>query len=98
MLSLMRPDVRRRPPTLRRRDETPKSDEQLSCQRHDQKEFAFRYARAREAMYDRWADEIKLISDSRKWLLSKLVPQKYGDRIETTVTGQSSVTLLRARA
>lgn len=29
----------------------------------------------------------KLRVDSRKWLLSKLAPKKYGDKIETTVEG-----------
>lgn len=73
------------------------------------------YAKAREAMYDRWGDEILEISDdgtndwvererpdgstyeavngehiqrsrlrvdARKWLLSKLLPKKYGEKIE----------------
>jgi hypothetical protein len=75
--------------------------------------FAPRYARARELLYERWADEIIAIAedgrndwverrrtngavdlmlnrehvdrsrlriDSRKWLLAKLLPRKYGDK------------------
>ncbi len=72
--------------------------------------LAERYARAREAQFDAWADEILEISDdgsndtyeddgrtltnqdvvqrsrlrvdSRKWLLSKLKPERYGDKKE----------------
>ena len=81
-------------------------------------DFETRYARAREELYEHWANEITEISDdgsndwmeietksgrmvnvidhdhiarsrlrveSRKWLLSKLVPHQYGDRV--TVNG-----------
>ena len=30
----------------------------------------------------------RLQVDSRKWMLSKMLPKKYGDKIETTVQGQ----------
>jgi hypothetical protein len=62
--------------------------------------FAERYARARQRQYQRWAEEILEISDdvtldpndrrvrvdSRKWLLSKLLPKQYGDKIEVNAT------------
>ena len=74
-------------------------------------EFAERYARARREGLDAIADETMEIADSldedpnsrrvrvdaRKWLLSKLRPDKYGDRV--TLAGddkaplQASVTL-----
>lgn len=80
-------------------------------------EFADRYARAREALMDYWADQITAIADdgerdillrkredgseyefidhehinrsrlrvdTRKWLMSKLSPKKYGDKVEHT--------------
>jgi transposase len=30
---------------------------------------------------------LRLLSDNRKWLLSKLVPKKYGDKLQTEVSG-----------
>jgi hypothetical protein len=58
------------------------------------------YTRAREQQQQRWAEEILEISDdvaldpndrrirvdSRKWLLSKLLPKQYGDKIEVNAT------------
>lgn len=55
-----------------------------------------RYARAKEAQHELMAQEILSIADdreedansrrvrvdSRKWLLSKLMPKKYGDRLD----------------
>jgi hypothetical protein len=32
-------------------------------------------------------DRARLMVDSRKWLLSKLAPKKYGDRTQTEITG-----------
>ena len=56
--------------------------------------FRHKYARAKEQMLEREADNILAIADSdddpnsrrvrvdtRKWLLSKLIPKKYGDKI-----------------
>ena len=40
----------------------------------------------------------KLRIDARKWLLSKLVPKKYGDRIETTVKGDAEQPLVISRS
>jgi hypothetical protein len=36
----------------------------------------------------------RLQVDTRKWLLSKLAPQKYGDKLDLGVTGDMSVTIL----
>ena len=74
--------------------------------------FAQRYANAREAQAEVWADELVDISDppsgnetddsvavnrarlrvdTRKWVASKLLPHRYGDRIEHAHTGSVSV-------
>ncbi len=85
---------------------------------HDD-ELSGRYARARDAQIDAWADEVlevaddsgfdaqivdgkavvdseaiqraKLRVDSRKWMLSKLKPERYGDKV--TVDNQHSGTV-----
>lgn len=64
--------------------------------------FRDHYARAKEIQLDHMAEEIISIADSadkedhqvarlrvdtRKWLLSKLVPKKYGDRVEQFISG-----------
>ena len=87
-------------------------------------EFVTRYAQARDALLDAYADQIILISDdgttdyitktgrngheyeavdqehiqrsrlrvdSRKWILSKLRPDQYGDRVETVASGAVAV-------
>ena len=68
----------------------------------DDETFRDRYARAKEIQLESLADEITTIADSadtedhqvarlridsRKWLLSKLVPKKYGDRVEQFISG-----------
>ncbi len=86
-----------------------------------------KYARAKEAQMERFADEIIEISDdtskdthvtvyedgnertspntewisrsrlrvdSRKWLMSKLAPKKYGDKLEAEVKGGITVTIV----
>lgn len=66
---------------------------------------AQRYARAREVRNDRLAEETlriadnckdpqkaKLQVDTRKWLLSKLAPKKYGDR--TVIAGDPDAPLV----
>ncbi len=65
----------------------------------DQAAFSEQYARARELQTETWANEIndiadaatpedfqvaKLRVDTRKWLLSKLAPKKYGDKLDVT--------------
>lgn len=36
-------------------------------------------------------DHRKLRIDSRKWLLSKLAPKKYGDRVDMTLAGEVAI-------
>lgn len=86
----------------------------------DDAELAERYARARDDLIERIADEILSISDqdvpltaegkkdwaavqkqrlqvdSRKWLLSKLAPKKYGDRIEIAGDAESPLQIEHA--
>lgn len=66
---------------------------------HD--EFSKQYARAKEVGAEKMADEImaiadqegtdvqrdKLRVDTRKWLLAKLQPKKYGDKTQTEISG-----------
>jgi terminase small subunit-like protein len=91
----------------------------------DNKEFAERYARAREVQQDllgeeiieiaddsardtkvvahgdsetevadnEWINRSRLRVDTRKWLMSKLSPKKYGDRVQTEHSGEISVSL-----
>jgi hypothetical protein len=61
----------------------------------DRDGFAARYGKARALLVERWADEIIEIADdvqlepndrrvkidTRKWLMSKLAPRRYGDRL-----------------
>jgi len=79
--------------------------------------FADTYAHAREAGYERWAEEIidigdanytapdgtvdngavqqaRLRSDNRKWLLAKLLPKRFGDRVTAEVVGDANAPLL----
>ena len=64
--------------------------------------FRDRYAHAKEIQLESMADEILTIADSassedynvarlqvdsRKWLLSKLVPKKYGEKVEQYISG-----------
>ena len=62
---------------------------------HDLEGFAALYAQARKSQVEAWADDLVAISeerdtepndrrvriDTKRWLMSKLVPKKYGDRI-----------------
>lgn len=72
----------------------------------DKPEFATKYARARELMADHYFDEMQEIADSAtaetvqmaklrletmRWRVSKLLPKKYGDKIETEHTGTVTV-------
>lgn len=87
----------------------------------DDKKLFDDYARARESMIDKIADEImeiadvpvptlpsgatdsgavmkqKLQIDTRKWILSKLAPRKYGDKVEVDHTGSVQVTSITRR-
>ena len=72
----------------------------------DRNGFRDKYARAREAQIEQYADEIvdladavagatesavvqaaKLRIDTRKWVASKLLPTKYGDRVDLKYGG-----------
>jgi Bacteriophage Sf6, terminase small subunit-like len=62
---------------------------------HNLEGFAALYAQARQSQVEAWADELVAISqerdsepndrrvriDTKRWLMSKLVPKKFGDRI-----------------
>ncbi len=63
--------------------------------------LAKQYARAREVQAEFYADEIIRIADStqdavkgrlqvdaRKWIASKLLPKKYGERVDLTSAGE----------
>jgi len=71
--------------------------------------FALRYARARQALAEYWANEIvdiadsvrrgataediqaaRLAIDSRKWIVAKLLPRSYGDRVEQILSVEAS--------
>jgi hypothetical protein len=75
--------------------------------------LAERYARARQRQYEGWAEDLLEISDdpsrgdaqerrlqvdTRKWLLSKLLPKQYGDKIDvnTTVTLRAPIEMTDA--
>jgi hypothetical protein len=66
----------------------------------DHEGFAAQYARAREAQAEHYAEEIVQIADTegdsakarnridaRKWTASKLLPKRYGDRVELEHSG-----------
>lgn len=69
-------------------------------------EFSNQYARAREMQAETMADEMQNIADdataenvqvarlridTRKWAASKLLPKKYGDKIQNEVSGAVSL-------
>lgn len=68
--------------------------------------FRDQYALAREALMEHWSEEIVDIADSadamnynpkrlqvdtRKWLMSKLAPKKYGDTANINVSGEITI-------
>lgn len=72
----------------------------------DRDGFSAQYARAREAQIEALSEDIleiaddktgdpqrdRLRVDSRKWLMSKIAPKKYGDRVEQVHSGSLEVT------
>lgn len=65
--------------------------------------LADRYARARDSQIARWADDIidtsakatpetanalRLVVDSKKWLIARLRPAQYGDKVDVTSAGK----------
>ena len=70
--------------------------------------WADRYARARQCQMERLADDmialadtadgknahaIRVMVDTRKWLMSKLMPKTYGDKVDLGITGDVNVTV-----
>jgi hypothetical protein len=76
--------------------------------RDDRDGFAARYEAARRLQVDAWADEIVLLAnredldahdkrvriDTLKWLCSKLVPRRYGDRLLIAGEAESPLQVL----
>lgn len=75
----------------------------------DHNGFAAKYAHAREAQMEAFSDQIteiventnrddvqvaRLQVDARKWLMSKLAPKKYGDKLDVKTDGQLVVRVL----
>jgi transposase len=72
----------------------------------DRNGFAAQYARAREAQVEAMGEDLieiadnntgdpqrdRLRVDARKWLMSKVAPKKYGDKVETVHSGSVEVT------
>jgi len=69
----------------------------------DRHNLAERYARARDSQIARWADDIidtsakatpetanalRLVVDSKKWLIARLRPAQYGDKVDVTSAGR----------
>lgn len=42
-----------------------------------------------------WVQNQRLRIDTKKWLLSKALPKKYGDRVEATISGDPNAPLLQ---
>lgn len=77
----------------------------LGWVRDDREGFAAQYARARDIGYEVMADELieiadrgsedwqrdRLRVDTRKWVLARALPKKYGDRV--TVAGDATAPL-----
>jgi hypothetical protein len=73
---------------------------------HQDADFADNYARAREAQAEGFAEEIVAIADTgdidriktqvdaRKWVASKILAKKYGDRLDLNMTGGLNITSL----
>src|SRR3954453_4952914 len=76
--------------------------------REDRDGFGSRYRLARELQLDFWADEIVDIADqerldprdrqvridTRKWIMSKLGPRKYGDRLLVAGEAENPIRVL----
>jgi hypothetical protein len=72
----------------------------------DRDGFSAQYARAREAQIEALSEDIleiaddktgdpqrdRLRVDSRKWLMSKIAPKKYGDKVGVEMSGSLKVT------
>lgn len=72
---------------------------------NDKEEFREKYARAREIQIERMALDALAIADdpnedpqsrrvrvdTRKWILSKWAPKRYGDKLEVEQTGEQTI-------
>ena len=72
---------------------------------NEKEEFRNKYARAREVQIERMAlDALRIADDpnedpqsrrvrvdTRKWILSKWAPKKYGDKLEVEQTGEQTI-------
>ena len=79
----------------------------------DYKGFSGVYARARELMIERMGEELfeiadaaddetnvqsaKLRIDTRKWYMSKVLPKRYGERLQTEHSGEVTVRTVRLK-
>jgi hypothetical protein len=80
--------------------------------RDDRDDFAARYREARAMLVERWADEIIEIADdetiepnarrirvdTRRWLMSKLAPGRYGDRLVHSGDPENPIQVMHRRA
>lgn len=75
----------------------------------ENEDFRSRYARARDERTDHFADEILEISDegddedvqsrrlqvdTRKWLMARMAPKKYGDKVAVEASGPDGAPLV----
>ena len=54
--------------------------------------------RGNEVANSEWINRSRLRVDTRKWLMSKLLPKKYGDKIDHTHTGDMVVKIAQSDA
>jgi hypothetical protein len=80
--------------------------------RDDRDGFAACYREARAMLVERWADEIVAIADdemiepnsrrvrvdTRKWLMSKLAPHRYGDKLVHAGDPENPIQVMHRRA
>jgi hypothetical protein len=80
--------------------------------REDRDGFAARYRLARDLQLDCWSDQIVDIADeanldprdrqvrieTRKWIMSKLAPRRYGDRLLVAGEAENPVRILHEQA
>jgi hypothetical protein len=85
------------------KDRTLPSRDVVHCWLFDNPEFTDQYARAKEKQAEAYADEMeelardknidtnraRLIIDTRKWIAAKLLPKKYGDKVDFTSGGEA---------
>ena len=50
--------------------------------------------RGTEVANSEWINRSRLRVDTRKWLMSKLLPKKYGDKIDVAHTGDVSLSVV----